>query len=238
MKKCIFLFMLFFLLNITANADCTYTERQQLLKKAKDISIGYDIEDKSTTIEKENSMAETTSYVIKQFDFNFYVINNYSNELYVKYVDDMSFKEEYINADDLENNTYHFTNSNKDNVITYTFEIRTLNENCKGKIIETRTVKKPKYNSFSEFPICDNDATRNQEYCQQFITKDLNMTEWDLFDKGNQLIKQEEKEKKEPENESVFKKLSRYWYIIVIIAGVALVVGVVIIINKRRGRLE
>lgn len=229
----IYIVCLFVAIN-NINAECTYQERKDLLNKAKSVDIF--IEPKVEVVEKYvtnsfSSVPVKTTYEKYSFDF---LVSNMSDDLYIRYYNDLDSGENYISSTDLKDDLYRLTVDDASTLITYFFEIRSNYNNCPGQVFYTKKVVKPIYNYYSEYSICELDNFKEKDYCKKFITKDLNISEKDFFNITQNQLNDKENEK----NINTFNVLNfiyNYWYYFV---GVLLivVVGIVFIVISRKRR--
>lgn len=232
----IFILLLSFIFVINVNAECSYQERKQLLNEAKavDISVNPKIVKKQTTIISDlTEEEETIEYDTYSFDFN---IVNLTDNLFVKYYNDIDGVEMYLTFSDLNDGLYTFTDNNETTLVNYYFEFRSQNDNCPGQLMYTKKVVKPIFNNFSIYSVCEEDELNETEYCQKFTTKDFGITE-------NEFLEWANKEKTstshvEKDNESnILEIIVDKWYIGLIVFFILVIIGIVLYIKKRRSEL-
>lgn len=221
---------------LNCNAECSYQERKDLLNKAKSVSI---------TVEPKVEIVETTGttsfseeeVTIKSEKYSFdFIVSGLEESLYIRYYNSLTEDNGHIYYTDLEKDIYKFNIDNVSDIITFYFELYSLNENCPGEKFYTNRVVKPMYNYFSEYSVCQNELISSQEYCKKFITKKLNLTEEELYEKANKVIEESSK-KVEDSNFNLLEFIKNYWYIFVGAILVVVIVCTVIIIKKKREKL-
>lgn len=240
MKKvinCFVVILIFsFIYVINTNAECSYQERKEILNKAKNISIN--VEPKIEKVKVNGTTAfdkDETTYIVEKYSFDF-IISNISEDLYVKYYTSLSEKDTFITSADMVDGVYKFNVDNSEDLITYYFEMSTFNENCRGEMMKSTKIVKPIFNKFSDYSVCSNELLIDKEYCKKFITKELNLTEDEFFEKVNKILNKQEVEEKE-DKFSLLDFIKKYWKIEVSILGIGVIIFIVILINKRRAKL-
>ena len=222
--------------NINVKAECSYKERKDLLNSAKNISIVVEpIIDKveesgDTSLDLDNNV-----YIVEKYSFNF-IVTGLNEDLYIKYYNDFNEDNGFINFSDLTDGIYRFSNEDYSNLMTYYFEIRSNNNNCAGQKFMTKKVVKPIFNEYSRYDICSEEKLKNKDYCKKFITKNLNISEPEFFDRASDILEKPNDEKVVNDN-NFWDFLTNYWYYFV--GGLVIVVATIVIIaiSKKRGKL-
>ena len=155
--------------NVKAEEDtsCNYNSRAYLNKIASSVKASYDFK-----YESDGSIS---------FDISVY---NITDEIYVSYRSDLSEEETKIFASMASDGTYTFNVKDIDNIITYTFTVRSINYGCTHNI-RTFTLIKPKWNSYSDLDICKYEALEDYFYCQKWISQELEGTNEAIIKKIN-----------------------------------------------------
>lgn len=226
-----------FIFIINSNAECSYQERKDLLNKAKSVSITVEPKVEKTEVTGTTSFdKDETTYIVEKYSFDF-VVTNISDDLYIKYYTSLSEEDSFITNADMDNGVYRFNVQNSENLITYYFDISTFNENCRGETMKTLKVIKPIFNKFSEFSVCSNDLLKDREYCKRFITKELNMSEAEFFEKVSKVLDESKVTEGKQESFDLLDFIKKYWIIEVSVIGIGLIILIVVFINKRRAKL-
>lgn len=162
---CIFSLLSFFLFStfVLAEEDttCNYNSRAYLNKLASNVKVSYDLK-----YGDDNSVS---------FDISIY---NIVDDIYVSYRSDEG-TDTKVFANMTNDGTYTFNVKDTNNIITYTFVVRSLKFGCINDI-RTLTLVKPKKNSFSDLDICKYEELEDYYYCQKWITRDLEGTDEDI----------------------------------------------------------
>lgn len=162
---CIFSLLSFFLFStfVLAEEDttCNYNSRAYLNKLASNVKVSYDLK-----YGDDNSVS---------FDISIY---NIVDDIYVSYRSDEG-TDTKVFASMTTDGTYTFNVKDTNNIITYTFVVRSLKFGCINDI-RTLTLVKPKKNSFSDLDICKYEELEDYYYCQKWITRDLEGTDEDI----------------------------------------------------------
>ena len=141
--------------------------------------------------------------------------------------------------------TYTFNVKDTDNIVTYTFIVRSMKFGCSHDI-RTFTLTKPRKNPYSDMDICKYEELEDYFYCQKWVTQKIEGTESEIIAKikaKRKGIKKStttrciecEKEEKEKELKDTYMK-RRIFLIGSLSAGILidLIAIVVMIIRIRR----
>ena len=165
---CIFSLLSFFLLmsNVSAAEDttCNYDSRAYLNKLASNVKASYDFK-----YESDGSVS---------FDISIF---NIVEDLYVAYRAD-SGSEEKVFASMTSDGTYTFNVKDTDNIVTYTFIVRSMKFGCSHDI-RTFTLTKPRKNPYSDMDICKYEELEDYFYCQKWVTQKIEGTESEIIAK-------------------------------------------------------
>lgn len=192
---CIFslLSILLFISDVAAEEDttCNYNSKAYLNKLASNVNVAYDFK------------YETNGTVT--FDISVY---NIVEDLYISYKAENS-NEEKIFANMTTDGTYTFNVKDIDNIINYTFIVRSLKFGCTHDI-RTITLVKPKKNPYSDLDICKYEELEDYFYCQKWISQELSGNEKEIIakikEKKNSLKKNTPTRCIECEEENSLKK--------------------------------
>lgn len=192
---CIFslLSFLMFLSDTYALEDttCNYDSRAYLNKLASSVKAAYDFK-----YEADGTVS---------FDISIY---NIVEDVYVSYRTDKG-GEQRVFANMATDGVYTFNVKDIDNIVTYTFTVRSLKFGCTHDI-RTFTLIKPKKNSYSDLDICKYEDLEDYFYCQKWITQELEGNSADIEkkikEKRNSIKKSTTTRCIECEEESALKK--------------------------------
>lgn len=243
MKK--LLFMLFslvmiFSFSLCVNAECTYQERTQLLNEAKNLEVFFEVAEKTESVygtnpnSGETSLIETTTTYLKM---NF---SNITENIFLKVINTTSEESFIVDSESLVNDIYTYNIYDISNIVNYSIESYSTMNNCYADKIYTKTYKKPRFNSVSQYSVCSNDIVSESKYCQRFIDSEFGMTDTEIVEYLNKLISEKNEEiQNNIKNEITFIQLIKnYWYIPTIIVVLVIVIIISIIIVKKRGELK
>ena len=237
--------LLIFSFSLKVNAECSYKERTEMLNEAKKVEISVSPNEKVEEFEDIDTFGDLVTFKETSYSFDF-IINNISDNIYVRYYtdfDDGVYSEDeyddfYIDSNNSKNGLHTFNDSDYRNLYVYTFEIRSYNTNCEGRLITTKKITKPIFNTFSDSVLCENKAMDGNKYCEKFIDKRFNMSESEFITYAQSVIeKSEDNVNIEEDKPSVLDIVKTYWYYIAIPLVIVFVVVIVILIIKRRARL-
>lgn len=246
--------LLFNVINVSA-ANCSSDDIIKLQKEANNIKVSHEIIRKTKTQPLYdffgNELEAKEEIVEKSIEVSLYNLTNdlfviqreknyetYDTEIFLN--GEARTPLEYSNEktilySDTKNGNYSFSITDYFHYIDYKFDI--YSNTCDSSSLRTIEYRVPKYNMYSEEPICQEYP--NSTLCQDFITVDINMSNRDFNDevKKSQSISNnigEEVEEKR-ENTNFFKDNIIYF---IIAFGIIIVGGTTfIIINKRRKQL-
>ena len=166
-----FLLVSIFCLNLSVYAEdaentCTYKDKANLNKLAGSVEIVYDVQ------QKEDG---TYKFIMKVY--------NITSELYINVTNDYD-KDFYLTivSSETTNGTYSFEIDDDSNVIKYTFVIKSTNFACTGSL-KTINVIKPKKNKYHDYNECKFTDTENYTYCQEWITREITLSESEVLNK-------------------------------------------------------
>ena len=213
------------------NAECSYQERKELLNAAKNVDIFYEVKENVNTEKGTNTYGEELNYenITYEIIFN---ISNLSNDLIIKYYNTLNYEENYINSENIKDGIYKFSDLNYYKIYNYYFEIYSTNENCPGNKIYTKKIKKPIYNGYSKYSICNEKELETYKYCKKFVTEEIKIDEAKFIELANKQLKSEQDESNVETN--IF--FEKYFIYILIIITIIIISLVMIVIFKRKRR--
>lgn len=194
-------------------ATCTKSEIIKVKEKANNVKIEYVASEKTQ---------KKGVYDIK--------ITGLTDEIYLK--------------EELTGKTYT-TSLNENGVITlsrvsagdYKFEFRYFH--CGDQLVRTAKLTVPKYNYYSEHPLCDGVPPEEVQECDEWYQGKV--TEELLTEKINEYKKQQGKDESNKIDKilDIIKNfITNYYLYIIGIVAVIIIATTTIIIKKKRGRLE
>ncbi|MDD4705727.1 MAG: hypothetical protein PHS24_00735 [Bacilli bacterium] len=225
-----------FIINIkvlAVSTTCTYEEKANLNDIAGKIIANYKIDETKEKYEftnpdtGEKSMEEQINI---KFDISIY---NILDDVYITQTNDFDNEEVNIYYDESTKGVYTFKTDNTTDIINYTYNIYSNLEGCRGEPLKTFSFTKPKINMYSQYGICK--GLEDFDFCQKYITEELNLTESQLYEKVQAMQKTTEKAKKDKDNKEGISDFIIDNYIYFIIGTIVLsgtVVGY-IIVRKR-----
>ena len=215
---CIISSMIFFINNV--NAECSYQERKELLDKAKNLEIFF-----------EPNVND------KYFTFNLY---NLDNDLYVIISNDKSDDIKEVYSYDMEDNRYSFIDYNVDDLIVYTVKIYSNKSGCYSNNVTSKRVVKKIINKFYYDDICK--GIEDYFYCKPLLNSKFSISEDEVISNINEYrekssIKETEDINKKFGMEDLIELIRKYWYILGGILIIAVIIFIIVKINKKRGEL-
>ena len=160
--------MLICLPNVHAAEECSYTNKAEALKQAKNVTAAYDIKQRD----------DGTYYVT-------ITIYNITDDLYVEVYSTKGLKKNnektsdslyIINADTPQGSGVYTIEDNDNTIIKkYTINVRTLKYEC-HEVLRRFSIIKPKYNENSQIDESQYYDVQDYQYCQEWITSQFNLT--------------------------------------------------------------
>ena len=215
---CIISSMIFFINNV--NAECSYQERKELLDKAKNLEIFF-----------EPNVND------KYFTFNLY---NLDNDLYVIISNDKSDDIKEVYSYDMEDNRYSFIDYNVDDLIVYTVKIYSNKSGCYSNNVTSKRVVKKIINKFYDDDICK--GIEDYFYCKPLLNSKFSISDNKFISNINEYrekssIKETEDVNKKFGMDDLIELIKKYWYILGGILIIAVIIFIIVKINKKRGEL-
>ena len=215
---CIISSMIFFINNV--NAECSYQDRKELLDKAKNLEIFF-----------EPNVND------KYFTFNLY---NLDNDLYVIISNDKSDDIKEVYSYDMEDNRYSFIDYNVDDLIVYTVKIYSNKSGCYSNNVTSKRVVKKIINKFYDDDICK--GIEDYFYCKPLLNSKFSISDNKVISNINEYrekssIKETEDVNKKFGMDDLIELIKKYWYILGGILIIAVIIFIIVKINKKRGEL-
>lgn len=206
----------------TKNTKCNNELSDKLKASAKNVNISYMAKKMvaGTGIDLDTEgMPEVDLY-----DYGFEItIKGISEDVYVVVKNDYSTDVFTYHYSDTENGTKVFQSFANDDSVTFTFEIKSENENCKDEVYRKVSLTTPIYNGYSEMEFCK--GKDDLDICKQFTVDKITN---DDFVKGLENYNNKNNNTKDNTDENnktnIFKE-NKYVFIIggtvIVIIGVA-----------------
>ena len=238
-KYILFIMLTSFLFIFNVHAECSYQERKELLNDSKSVEAYFDLERRIISAEKINPNTDLYETIEEeQYYFNLNIAN-LSDNLFIKVTNNYNEEQLIVNANNINNNLYTYEISNLTDIITYYLTFYTTKENCYAEKINTIELKKPKENPLYYFSVCNNEKLENNKYCDHFITKDFNMNIYDIVDKLNNIIDEQNVDSKSDINffNKIINIFKKYWYLFLVVFVIIILIIFLLIYRKRKNEL-
>ena len=163
-----FLLLLSFCMTLNVYAEdgtCTYKEKAELNKQAGSVEVSYDIEKNADGSSK--------------FKISVY---NITKDLYVTVTNDYDDTRLTIIPALTTNGSYTFEINDSTNIIKYSFVVSSFISGCSGDLKKINLVK-PKRNKYHDYNECKFTDTEKYTYCEEWITKDITLSESQVLKK-------------------------------------------------------
>ncbi len=225
------------------NAEaCDYSAKARLNEAAGNVKVSYSL-DKKEIIDEE---VENTDLPPDEeddhkslVDFFKILIANVPDDLYITLTNKITGEQRTYYKSDAVDDVISFEYDDVSNITEYDIDIYSNNPNCKGELVRKMNLILPKFNEFSQTYDCIN----NPEFslCKEFVTSDISFED---FENGINKYKNEHEETEETAPAKKENKIIAFYkkhaLVINIIAGMAVVIGVVIVvilIKRKRSRI-
>lgn len=160
MKKILITLFLFLImtLNVNAESKCSYTEQAELLNKASNVKVNYEI------ISTENIVNEE----LETIDYFRISVYNITEDFYIN-----------IKNDQGDNETFYYSDA-VDGVISLKYDIidkvsnfeiyvySSTNTNCPSEKYKTLYLQTPRFNDYSNYQICQ--ELKDFYLCKEYVT--------------------------------------------------------------------
>lgn len=211
----------------TNNTKCSNEDAKKLKEAAKKIKVSY--ETKKISIGMGEVLDSLEYEETELFDTGFAIkITGITEDVYVVVKNDYSGDIFTYHYADTENGTKEIESLANDELVTFTFDVKSENTNCKDETYRKISLTTPIYNSYSEWQYCADNPGLN--VCEKLVYEKVTSEEFD------EAIKSNDEEKEIKDNKTNIIKDNKYVFIIggsVVIIGVA---TALVQIKKRRSR--
>ena len=232
MKKFMtFVLMLFFVTRVSAESICSYKEQATINGKAANIKASHEIK---TISHGDEEIGHDEYY----FDVN---ITNVTEDFYIVIKNNVTKEEKKYTSENAKNGIISIKWTEIFKVTNLTIQVFTSNKTqCPNERFKTIYLTLPRYNEYWNRPVCEGNETFRM--CKQFVTFDEINEEEFIGEISKYREQQKEHTQGKPNVEeptlmdNVFEFIDAYKFII--IGGVALVVGVAVLINNRRTKKQ
>lgn len=222
---------------VYAASACSYSEQVELNNIVANVKVNY--EEAEREVDAYNGdTGEPMKVSETYFDIN---ITNITDDIYIKVKNDYTKGTSTYYVSDANNGTITFKQTNLNNIINYTIEIYSNRSACKDELYRTIQLSTPVFNYRYSMMICEN--RQDFYYCQKYLTTEIPSDSefYDKLETYNETHPETEKEKQEEtKNKSIKEFYQDNKIIINIIISVILVLGVmgiVILIKRKRSRV-
>ena len=188
----VFVAMFFCVINVDARTRCSDQVLWELQQAARQVRSTIELVEGTHYVDLYDD--HTGERVTAEFAFYEFRIStfNISDDLFVRMINSATREATTINSQMLEDGVFVYMTDNTSDLVNYSFRVYTNNEGCFGHHFRTYTVRKPMWNMFASFEICLGNS--DIPYCQKFIDRDLNISEFELVDRINRLLGTPEEE--------------------------------------------
>lgn len=217
------------------DAACDYETQNRLKSEAANIRAVYEVEHIGTgefeplevPDDEGNTEFELTEDRIK---INLY---NLTESLYAVITNKFTNEIETVHYKDTNSGSMEWYRTDLSNIEEYEIKIYTEENECKNEELRTIALTTPKVNIYHYSYVC---ADVDEYFCDEYITKEINMTEEEILRRTDQARKEKiiiEEEKKE---EKTF--WGEYKIYILIAIGMVVIGGLTIILVKKKQRSD
>lgn len=230
MKKVLLFVFVFFMFSLNVFADCSYTEQAELLNKAANVKVSYEIKN------------EVVHFVDMDANVDYFniIITNLNDDFYATIKDDATNNLKNV-AGNSNDGIANYRWDNLDTITNFTIEVFVSKGNCSGQKIKTLYLQTPRYNEYYNREICE--ELTDFYLCQKYITTNI-PTEERFFEqldsyKSGRINEQGE----EIDNRNFFDKTIDFikdnkWFLL---GGLVLITGGIVFVytkkNKKRREL-
>ena len=224
-----------FAFNLIVNAECSYQERNELLKEAKNVNAFFDINSEKKNVERINPNSEELESI--EVEDYYFILNvlNLTNNMFIKITNNYDDNEIIVNSNSLNNGVYTYKTDNTSNIITYYLTFYSTKDNCYANKITQISLKKPKENPIYYYSVCSNEYVKDSKYCQHFITNDFKGDVYDIVGELNNKVRSYENQK-ERKGIGFLDIVKSYWYVGIIL--VLFIIFIILTILHRKRKIE
>lgn len=224
-------------------AACEAQETNKLNSLAANVKANYEIveeeiKDFSSQFNPPDTLTqeELENHIFYEDVANIHIMN-LTEELYVKVYDSVSNETVTYSYSDSNNGAITIKQKNFDKVNNYTITVYSSDKtNCKDTRLYTLYVTIPRFNTLSEYLICEN--AREFYMCHEYVTVDLD--ERTFFEKVNDYIENKNNDQDDDgqgdDNKGFFEEYKNV--IIIVVVAIVIIGGTTtVIIVKRQRRI-
>ena len=226
--------------NVRALSKCDSKEKSALNKEAVNIKVKYDIKEEKLVPPANEIPAEFKDdpedyfFMVPYFKIN---ILNLSDNFYITVKNKYSTDEKEQTINSSSNGIVSFDRKEIYNLANLSFNIYSSNKtSCPDELIKTISLSLPRYNSFSEYEICE--KIPDFDLCQKFVMiPDRGITYKKFMEKAKNEVKKNEEKEETSKKPSFFEKLKNflvrnYLYFIIGLVVIVIVAIVILIVIK------
>ena len=192
------------------HAECTNEEREKLLEQANNIVVNFEAD-------------------LNANKFNFYLYN-LTSDLYVIINNEIDEKTVYGNN---VSGVYTFSTDDIDNQRTYSIKIYA--NNCSGKFLTSKLVKKGIINKFAKEEVCN--GIEEYYYCNSVLDTPITISDEMVYKNIENYKNQSNVNLNNKKSNNIMFLIKKYWYFLVIILAIICVIFFIKLINKKKSKL-
>ncbi len=194
------------------HAECTNEEREKLLEQANNIVVNFEAD-------------------LNANKFNFYLYN-LTSDLYVIINNEIDEKTVYGNN---VSGVYTFSTDDIDNQRTYSIKIYANTNNCSGKFLTSKLVKKGIINKFAKEEVCN--GIEEYYYCNSVLDTPITISDEMVYKNIENYKNQSNVNLNNKKSNNIMFLIKKYWYFLVIILAIICVIFFIKLINKKKSKL-
>jgi len=228
-----------------AYAECDASESNKLSSLANNVNTSQEVIKKEIPLDDSFSLPdglteeEIAEYKATRDYFRIY-ITNITEDLYVTVTNRNTKETKAYNYSDSENGTIYFDELVFIDIVNYTIEVYSSNNTgCPGKKLRTLYVTTPRYNTYSEYALCD--GIEEFYLCHEYLSVETSFENFEKLARQYRDNKLKEEEKKKEKKEKGFLEfLKEHKGVVIIVSVVIIATGglvTVIIVKKQRSRV-
>ena len=237
-KKLLILFFALMFVSLTSVKASTCSDKRilELSSLANNVNIGMEKEYREAAKYKAEEDGEETTDIFPAF---YLTVFNLTKDLNIAVSREGYEKSSYFSYKDVyEDGVLYLDAGFATEVKNFAIKIRSNDAACKNEVLKTVTITTPKFNSKSQYEVCQDNSEFNM--CKEFTTVDYdNVSESSFIEELDKY--KEEKAEEEKRANSIFNKIakfiSKYRWIFITVIIVAIAFAVVYFINRKKSRL-
>ena len=225
---------------VRAESACSYSEQAKFNDIASNVKATYDVVDiylgKGIDVDEEG--APEVDINVKGLKVN---ILNVTEDIYINLINNSTKEEKKYTYSDTNNGLITFELRDVSSVVNYTIEIYAATSTCAGELIRKTEFLTPQYNEYSELDVCGEYP--DFYYCQEFLLGD-NISREAFMERIEEYKKNNEPKEQTKVDKNIWDSIKEFYQkhqmpiniigSVIIIGGV---IGVVILVKKRRSRV-